>query len=103
MKTVDKYNRQIVNKENYFENNSKSGSKNNSENNDSSDDIILTYNLNNEIINLMFYLFGFIVLLVMAAIGKEFFSSIGAAMGFGLIIMQANLVGRLLIKKYKGF
>ena len=60
----------------------------------------LSFNLKNEVINLIFYVIGLIFLIFAAKNTNDWFAIAGAGMTFGFAIQTINTIGRILFKKY---
>lgn len=69
-------------------------------NEDINNSVDLPFYLKNEIFNLSFSIFGLIFMGSIAKHTKDWFAIAAAGMSFGYIIMQINLIARILLKKY---
>lgn len=74
--------------------------ENNNTNPNQEDLINLPFYLKNEIFNLTFSIFGLGFMGLVAEYTKDWFAIAGAGMAFGFIIVQINLIARILLKKY---
>ena len=70
------------------------------QNNNEESEVQLSFDLKNEITNLIFYILGLIFLIFAAKNTNDWFAIAGAGMTFGFAIQTINTIGRILLKKY---
>lgn len=70
------------------------------QNNNEESEVQLSFDLKNELTNLVFYIIGLIFLIFAAKNTNNWFAIAGVGMTFGFLIQTINTIGRILLKKY---
>jgi len=70
------------------------------QNNNEESEVQLSFDLKNELTNLVFYIIGLIFFIFAAKNTNNWFAIAGAGMTFGFLIQTINTIGRILLKKY---
>ena len=70
------------------------------QNNNEESEVQLSFNLKNELTNLIFYIIGLIFFILAAKNANDWFAIAGAGIIFGFLIQTINTIGRILLKKY---